>query len=330
MDQRADTIAGAPAVLTLEEVADQTGISQDEVLALWRCLGLPAPEEGAPAFNAADVEAITAAHEVVLYEVLGRDTETSLLRAVSHTTERLAWWQFETLVDDAAARYDLDVQSARLVVLDQVADLADILEDQMMYAWRKHLAGIIRSIGARIATAGSWPEEMRENFPLVRAVGFADMVGFTAASAGLGAAELDALVQRFTEQSRDIVAQGGGRIVKEMGDGIMFLTDEPVRGALIALAFAEELGANDDLPPVRVGLSWGQVLGRFGDVFGPTVNLASRLTDLAGRSQVWVDSRTAEVLEAEAPLRLVRLEQVAVEGVGLVRPYRLERRLGPD
>jgi adenylate cyclase len=272
------------------------------------------------------VDALIASYEVVAYGVLGEQTETQLLRAVSHTAERLAWWQLESLVDDAADRYQLDHESARLVVLDKIADLADIFEDQMMYAWRWHLSRIISRVGESISEAGlAGTAPAPEALPLQRAVGFADLVGYTAISAKLGAGELDVLVQAFMRECRDIVSRGGGRVVKELGDGVMFVTDEPVRAAMIALDLANEIGRDQKTPPARVGLVWGRVLGRFGDVFGPSVNLASRLTGLAAPAEVLVDAATAESLSNLDGVDLEPQGPAAVPGVGQVRPFRLTR-----
>jgi adenylate cyclase len=325
-EDRADAIAGAPGLLTLEEVQEATGVDRETLAAFWRSMGLPMPTEGERVLTPMDVDAIIASHEVVAYGVLGAQTETQLLRAVSHTAERLAWWQFESLVDDAAARYSLDAESARLVVLDKIADMADIFEEQMVYAWRSHLSRIIRRVGAAVSEIG--PEGSAptpEALPLQRAVGFADLVGYTAISAKLDVGELDLLVQAFTRECRDLVSRGGGRVVKELGDGIMFVTDEPVRASLIALDLAEQIGRDKTTPPARVGLVWGRVLGRFGDVFGPTVNLASRLTGLAAPGEVLVDASTADSLADQANMRLEAQGQAAVPGLGQVRPFRLMR-----
>ncbi|MDR2381383.1 MAG: hypothetical protein LBE08_09475 [Bifidobacteriaceae bacterium] len=323
---RADTIAGAPALYTMVQVAELSACGHEEIAAFMRSMGLPVPAIDEPAFSAKDVDAIIASHEVSEYGVLGEQTETQLLRAVSHTAERLAWWQFESLVDDAAARYGLDAAAARLVVLDKIADMADIFEEQITYAWRRHLSRIIRQIGRGAGELGpEAPEPTSETLPLERAVGFADLVGYTAISAKLGAGELDLLVQQFMRQCRDIVSRGGGRVVKELGDGIMFVTDEPVLGASIALDVAEEIGRDREIPPARVGLTWGRVLGRFGDVFGPSVNLASRLSGLAAPSEVLVDPLTAQALRDQPSFRLISQVAAAVPGVGQVRPYRLTR-----
>ncbi|MDR1634176.1 MAG: adenylate/guanylate cyclase domain-containing protein [Bifidobacteriaceae bacterium] len=325
-EDRADAIAGAPRTMTFAEVQEATGLDWPSISSFWRSMGLALPAEDEAALTAKDVDAIIASYEVVAYGVLGQQTETQLLRAVSHTAERLAWWQFESLVDDAAGRHALDAESARLVVLDQIADMADIFEEQMVYAWRSHLSRIIRRVGAAVAEIGSQGSAPTpEALPLQRAVGFADLVGYTPISAKLDAVELDLLVQAFMRSCRDIVSRGGGRVVKELGDGIMFVTDEPGRAALIALDLAEQIGRDKTTPPARVGLVWGRVLGRFGDVFGPSVNLASRLTGLAAPGDVLVDAATAEALADQTGLSLEAQGAAAVPGMGEVVPYRLTR-----
>lgn len=77
------------------------------------------------------------------------------------------------------------------------------------------------------------------------------------------------------------------------------------------------------MTPVRVGLVWGRVLSRFGDVFGPDVNLAARLTDIADPSTVLVDEATAEVLSADARFVLEPQEARQLAGIGTVSPVLL-------
>ena len=77
------------------------------------------------------------------------------------------------------------------------------------------------------------------------------------------------------------------------------------------------------MTPVRVGLVWGRVLSRFGDVFGPDVNLAARLTDIADPSTVLVDGSTASVLSADARFVLEPRPARRLAGIGSVAPVRL-------
>jgi adenylate cyclase len=262
--------------------------------------------------------------EVVDYGVLNEDTVRSLLRAISHTAERLAWWQFETLVDDAARRLELDHTSARIVVIDRIADLADILEEQMTYAWRRNLSRVITLIGKRLEHSRDGADA--GELPLVRAVGFADLVGYTEASQHMDAGELAALVQEFGSTTAEIVSRGGGRVVKTIGDAMMFVADDAALAARITLDLAESIGLGGLTPPARVSMVWGRVLAQFGDVFGPSVNLASRLAGMAGPGEVVVDHKTALALADVEGLDLVARPATQAAGIGLVNPYQLVRQ----
>ena len=81
----------------------------------------------------------------------------------------------------------------------------------------------------------------------------------------------------FESLTRDVIAEYGGRVVKTIGDEVMFLCANPIAGADLALRLVEAHTEDDILPPVKVGLDCGPILLRDGDAFGPTVNRASRL-----------------------------------------------------
>jgi adenylate cyclase len=80
---------------------------------------------------------------------------------------------------------------------------------------------------------------------------------------------------------------------------------------------------NDQLPQLRVGLAYGQVLTRLGDVYGPTVNLAARLTSLARPGAVLVDKDLAEALRGEAGFRLQPRRPASVRGYHHLRSWSL-------
>ena len=66
----------------------------------------------------------------------------------------------------------------------------------------------------------------------------------------------------------------------------------------ISLALAEEIGADEQLPAVRVAFIWGEVLANRGDVYGSSVNMASRLVSQAEPGTVLTDADTARMLAA--------------------------------
>jgi adenylate cyclase len=70
----------------------------------------------------------------------------------------------------------------------------------------------------------------------------------------------------------------------------------------------------------------GTVLQRLGDVFGSTVNVASRLTTYGRKGKVYVDSAMAAALDGERDYRLRRAWVRPLPGVGLVEAWLLRRR----
>ena len=112
------------------------------------------------------------------------------------------------------------------------------------------------------------------------------MVGFTLLSQHLSDEELAAVVRRFEEISHDIVTSARGRVVKMIGDEVMFVTDTVADAARIGLDLADAYADDDLLSDVRVGLASGPVLARDGDYFGPTVNLAHRIVNIGNPGTV--------------------------------------------
>ena len=135
----------------------------------------------------------------------------------------------------------------------------------------------------------------------VLAVGFADMVGFTLLSQHLSDPELAAVVRRFEELSHDIVTGLGGRVVKMIGDEVMFVVESVADAARIGLDLADAYADDELLSDVRVGLAVGPVLLREGDYFGTTVNLAHRIVNIGNPGTVLISDEFHAALLAAAP-----------------------------
>jgi adenylate cyclase len=80
---------------------------------------------------------------------------------------------------------------------------------------------------------------------------------------------------------------------------------------------------DEELVQLRIGLTTGPVINRMGDIFGPTVNLASRLTALARPEGTLVDAATAQALQGDARFSVRQLPPRAVRGFGMVSPFSL-------
>jgi adenylate cyclase len=331
-------LLGGHRAYSAHDLARRADIGVDVVRGFWSTMGLPHSDPENLFYTERDAEAVDRAVALVREHGLDLRTVITVTRALGHTSDRLALWQVEALVEDMASRYELDDATARLLVLDRLVELAPVLEAQLVHSYRRQLAAIAGRYGAEFGEIGN-PGPDSTALPLARAVGFADMVSFTRRTAGLGSTDLSEFVQRFEAAARDVVTAAGGRVVKTIGDAVLFVADDAATGARVALGLADTLGRELDVDsataaggiaegargvtPVRVGFVWGRVLSRFGDVFGPVVNLAARLTDIAEPSHVLTDQGTAAALAADPGFIATELPARELQGLGTVVPVEL-------
>jgi len=200
----------------------------------------------------------------------------------------------------------------------KLADIADDLEPLLVYAWRRHLSAAI----SRMITDA---EPIEDQPGVVRSVGFADLVSFTRLVRRLSERELAQMVQRFEALASDVVTAHGGRVIKTVGDEVLFVAIGAAPAAAIALDLVEAMAEDDVLPDVRVGMAGGRVISRLGDVFGNTVNRASRLTAVARPRTVLVDDSTAASLASTSGFEMSALRRRNLRGIGPVTPWVLRR-----
>lgn len=317
-------LLGSGPVHTIAQVARQVGVTIGDVRMYWRSMGFADVPVNQPHFTDADVEAIREMAQTVVDGGLTFSASQNFVRAQGHSMDRLVLWQVEALVEEISERFELDDVSARLVVLDRFLELKPMLERQLIYTWRRQLAALLGRIDQQFSrTTGLSASE--EQLPLERAVGIVDMVGYTSRTVRLTRDELAEIVQDFESTARDVVAANGARVVKTVGDAVLYVADDLRAGARVATQLVDTL-AQVDLP-VRSSVVWGRVLSRSGDIFGPIVNLASRLNDLAAVGTVLMDDVSAAILEQDnTEFDLEPLDETSVAGMGVVNPVRLKRR----
>jgi adenylate cyclase len=100
---------------------------------------------------------------------------------------------------------------------------------------------------------------------------------------------------------------------------VLFVADRPDAAMDVAAGLIEVIGGDARLPDVRIGLATGLVVTRLGDVFGPPVNLAARLTAVARRNRVLADDETVAGLRRPG-YEIRRLTARPLRGFGLVEP----------
>ena len=307
-----------PRRYTRLQVSELSGMAPERTQRLWRALGFPDAADDDPAFTDADVQALAVLAELIDSGFVGEDNEASIARAMGQALSRLADWQADMLAD-ALTRTGPDGER-RPVSADEAVAVARALLPKMReiqsYVWRRHLAANADRLLASSAGQG----DRRE-----LAVGFADLVGYTSRSRGMGGRELGAMIEDFESIATEVIARHRGRVVKTVGDGVLFTTVSAVDAVEIGLRLPE-VWDSEERPPLRVGAAYGGVLTRLGDVYSPVVNLASRLTSIARPGTMLVDRDLAEQL-SDVPVYKVRsLRRVSVRGYDHLQPWLVRRR----
>ncbi|WP_240917134.1 adenylate/guanylate cyclase domain-containing protein [Nocardioides sp. HDW12B] len=288
-------------VYTSAEVAAAVGLSEKDARRFWMALGLPYAGE-VPGYTEDDVATLRTLVEAGGSDV-AVDTLVRLVRPVGQNVARMAEWHVAALTHRADPSGD---------PVGLAAEVGDALEGVLLHTWRRHVAAALGRLDADPAT------DQHASTSTVT-VGFADLVKFSALSNELDVNRLGDLVEVFESRCGDVVTSHDGRLIKTLGDSVLFVADEPDRAVRIALGMVDVVGGDPRLPDVRLGLASGEIVTRMGDVFGPPVNLAARLTAVARRNRVIVDEATAAGLSPDR-FETRRLSVRPLRGFGLVEP----------
>jgi adenylate cyclase len=314
-------LLGSERTMRRRDVAAGAGVSLLSARKLWRALGFPNLGDEDVAFTQADLEALTTIIDLVREERLTEEAAISITRSIGQMTDRMVVWQVEALVEEMVHQLGITDAEARKRLVTELPDLIEPLEKVLLYSWRRQLnAGVARLTVRAEAGLGAAGEHDDDSLPLLRAVGFADLVSYTSLSRQMNEKTLAQLVQRFENRCAEIISVGGGRLVKTVGDEVLYLASTPHAGAEISLALAKAMADDDLLPSARVGMVWGGIVSRLGDIYGPTVNLASRLTSLAEPGTVLVDSTTAATLAGDERFVLMPQKVRTIRGFGEIHP----------
>ncbi|MCA4133662.1 adenylate/guanylate cyclase domain-containing protein [Arthrobacter sp. M4] len=327
-------LLGGERKLRRREVAAGAGVSLLSARKLWRALGFPNFGDEDVAFTERDQAALSTIVELVRAGKLTEEAAISVTRAIGQMTDRMVVWQVEALVEDMVAQQGVSDPVARKMLVNELPALIDSMEEILVYSWRRQLNAGVQRLALRAEAGLQASEEGRDGdeddspLPLARAVGFADLVSYTSLSRRMNEKTLAQLVQRFENKCAEIISVGGGRLVKTVGDEVLYIAETPAAGAEISLALARAFTEDEILPEARVSMVWGRILSRLGDIYGPTVNLAARLTALAQPGTVLVDATTASALAQDDRFVLVPQKSENVRGFGEIHPVMLARGRG--
>ena len=323
-------LLGESPTLTLTELAQRAGTSVEVAQKFWRAMGFADVQPDEVRFTAQDVAALqdtVALLDETSDSSLASASVLELLRAQSYTMDRLVLWELETFVTDLSERLGLDDTAARLVALDRIDGLVELLSRQLTYVWRRHMASILGRTDAEVSTRGR-EDAGPDLYPLIRSLGFVDIVSFTQRAQGMSKAALTHMLEDFENTARDVITSRGARVVKTIGDAVMYISDDLLIAADVVTALVDELQKGPDAIRVRASLVEGRVISRSGDVFGPTVNLASRLVDAAEPGSIRLDESTAMAILRSPQAdryRVGQCHEVVAKGLGQIVPWSLER-----
>ena len=278
-------LLGEEPSLTRVQVAERAGVPLDLAVTLWHQLGFPHRGDDDVAFAESDVEALRLTSDLVELGILPPESQAALVRTWGRSYARLAEWQ-TTLLAGVAGRGRRPRDRAHRARHRRPAPgrgAADL-----------RLAPPPRQRG-RPPAGGHQRARRRARRSL--SVCFVDIVGYTTQSRSLDGAELVEWVDRFEQDTTALVVDHAGQVIKTIGDEVLFTVADPAAAVEIALTLTARGDDPDDpFPAVRAGIAHGAVVRRLGDVFGSTVNAASRLTSAARPGTVLVDAGVHEAL----------------------------------
>ena len=309
-------LLGGPRRFTRQDVAERAHLDLDELRRMWRALGFASVGDDDRVFTDADIAALERVHDLREAGDIDDDLMLAMTRIIGQSFARLASWQAQLVVEIIGRNPDLLTGSG--AEIEQLTGrLIPAVEDLHTYVWRRQLAAVFSRIASN---AGPGSGAMTATV-----VGFVDMAGFTTLTRKATEGELRTVLTAFETLATDVVASRGGQIVKTIGDEILYVCDRPDEAADAALTLLDCADADDVLPQLRAGLAFGPVVSRLGDVYGQTVNIASRLTALARSNTVLVDDGLAGALEDDERFALRSLRPTAVRGYHHLHSWRLRR-----
>jgi adenylate cyclase len=275
----------------IDELADRAGMGREDARHLWRAMGFPDVPSGMALFSDRDLEAARLLCEHARDRGLEPVALLPSIRVISAAFARVAAVEAEPISELVAQLRDAGASDD---------DVALAVLGNSRFATASVLVEYVHHLQLRAAV---WRQIAFQAVPDISvAIGFADLAGYTELTSGLDPTRLAQLVERWEGVAYDSLAAHGARVVKTIGDEVMF-AGLPAQAVPAALAL-RDAAAEDGLPALRIGIAAGAVLPRDGDFYGPVVNLASRITEVAEQNEILVASELAAELEGMTALGL--------------------------
>jgi class 3 adenylate cyclase len=287
---------------SLLDIADETEADLDDVRRIWRALGYVDAADEAKVASPADVTAVRTIIE--LSALVGVPSALGVCRVIASSMARVAD-AIATSVRGVLPELALDVAGSEVATARAFGGVAEAVPRtaQVLDASFRHHIEV-----ARMNWERSDSGDLVDSSGVRIAVGFADLSGFTGLTENLTMTELSGLLTVFEEVAEEIVRGEQGRVVKYIGDAVMYVTPDALAAVRVALGL---VGAADMRGmAARAGVAFGEVLALEGDFFGPVVNLAARLVSMADPGEILTTAEVASRLDGAIATRSLGLREV--------------------
>ena len=295
-------------LLTPTELAAAGVVEREQLGHIWEAAGLAAPAADARELTEQDAEALAAF--VAGIDVFGEDPLLQFTRVVGAAVASIADASMAVfgltvagaLLDSGASEVETArafEDGSRLLVDVVPAVMGALFLQHIDRAVDRYVAGGGDDVGAQVAYL---------------AVGFVDLVESTPMIQTLPAEEIAAAISGFEQRATTVVAARQGRVVKTIGDEVMFVANTAADAAEIALELVDYATAHVALRGLRGGLAWGPLVRGYGDFYGPVVNLAARAVKEAQPGEVLAEVELVGQVQAATSLRVGSPREHALRG----------------
>lgn len=277
-------------LLTRSEAVELSGLDPDLFDAISTAFGYAPVDPSPPGeIGYTDSDAATFALLGAMFDIFSRDEALGLARVMGSSVTRIA--------DASVSMFLNDVESPHLRAQGSELDLAlkSFEAVGLLDGLTQHLDPVMRrQVLQAIERTRRATIDFEERYVYRYAVGFVDLVGYTSLSGDLPPPELAVFLREFERRAFEAVTRAGARVVKLIGDEVMFAATDPADACRTALNLMHAFGDDDIEILPRGAIAYGDVLVRGGDYYGSVVNLASRLVGEAVPQEVLVTEEFAE------------------------------------
>lgn len=299
-----DRILQPVGQMTAIELGAAAGEDPEEVIEtltrFWRAAGLPIPDPSERSYTSGDVEMLAALLSTT--EFFEEEVALQLLRVIGTSLARIADAVVSAYLTEIEHRINLSGNSP---IEHARANYEGVATLQRSSTWFPEL--LRHHVQQAVRRSRSARDGVSHHQAVRMAVGFIDLSGYTPLTEALPMSELSELIANFEATAADIIHEADGRLVKLVGDEVMFVVVDPLAACGVALELVDAFGSSEGIA-ARGGLAYGELLWREGDYYGPFVNAASRMVDQAVPGEVLTSTEVHEILESH--------QADAVAGVG--------------